>query len=547
MAKRRRPPQARPAPARTERAQHTPSAVSRPGVQRAIGLAAAAVAVLLFYLAARLSAPHPWSYDEYYHVGLARLMRTDFRITSFHWTPFSLLADHFADKEPLFHVLLMPFAGLSLERAGLCGVLLGQVFLLAAFAFVLWKLAVPRAPWLVFALAGLGPMFALRADMCRPHIWLIGFSLLVIGLLAAEVSWQVLAPVCAVAGLAHTGGWIAIGFAALWGVAGFLSRIPSERRLAWQPAAAAAGGWLAGQLVHPNVPENFRLFWIQNFVVTFQSTAAGDAALRAQIGNELTPPELPVLIDQWPAFIAPLLVALLLLGNPRLRTRSTLTAAVASFAFLLAGTFFFRRFFELGPPLALLALALLLRERAAQGMPPLLRRAGPFLAGLAIVLGSVWTWSAVRVLGFGASSPPQAMAQWLAERGQPGERVFTAQWADSAPLFYYAPQLQSLVALDPTFFYVKNPNLFATYVKIVDGRHPAPVRAIRDQFGARWVTVWKQPEYRRLATQLAATPGALILFNTPDYLVFDLKGSAEAPAAPPATRPLQPRSPQPQR
>jgi hypothetical protein len=496
-----------------------------------IPLVLAAAAVLLFFLSARVAAPQPWSYDEYYHLGLARLMRSDFRIDSFHWTPFSILADHFADKEPLFHILLMPFAGLSLERAGLCGVVLGQVFLLAAFGFVLWRLEVQRAPWFVFALAGLGPMFALRADMCRPHIWLIGFSLLVMGLLAADVSWKVLAPVCALFGLAHTGGWIAIAFAVLWGIAGFLSRVPSERRLEWKPAAAAAGGWLAGQLVHPNLPENFRLFWLQNFVVPFQS-AAGNAALRSQIGNELTPPELPVLIDQWPAFIAPLLVAVLLLGNPRLRTRATLTASLSSFAFLLAGTFFMRRFFELGAPLSLLALALVLRERTAQGGKPLFGRAGPFLAGLAIVLGSFWTWSAIRVQAFGVSSPPRGMAEWLAERGKPGDLVFTAQWADSAPLFYFAPQLRSLVVLDPTFFYVKDPHRFATYVRIVEGRHPAPARAIRETFGARWVTIWKQPAYRRLAEQLAAAPsGALILFNTPDYLVFDL-GESTAPAAP---------------
>jgi hypothetical protein len=525
MAKRKRSRQPRPA------AVVHPAAPSRLAVPPAVLLAFAAAAVLLFFLSARVAGPQPWSYDEYYHLGLARLMRSDFRIDSFHWTPFSILADHFADKEPLFHVLLMPFAGLPLERAGLFGVLTGQIFLLGGFGFILWKLAVPRGPWFLFALAGLGPMFALRADMCRPHIWLIGFSLLLIGLLAAEVSWKVLVPVCALFGLAHTGGWIAIAFAALWGSAGFLSRIPSERKLAWRPAAAAAGGWLGGQLVHPNVPENFRLFWLQNFVVPFQSTA-GNAGLRSQIGNELTPPEWPVLVDQWPAFIAPALVAVLLLGNPRLRTRSTLTAAGASFAFLFAGTFFMRRFFELGAPLAVLALALVLRERAAQGSPPLFGRAGPFLAGLAIVLGSFWTWSAIRAQGFGVSSPPREMAEWLAGRGRQGERVFTAQWADSAPLFYFAPQLQSLVALDPTFFYVKDPQRFATFVRIVEGRHPAPARAIRETFGARWVTVWKQPAYRRLAEQLAEDRSkALILLNTPDYLVFDL-GETASPAAP---------------
>jgi len=543
MAKRDKTGKRRGAPAAAARPPAPPPRPSRPPLlSPPLALALAAAAALAFFFAARWTAQQPWSYDEYYHLGLARLMRTSFRVTSFHWTPFSLAYDHFADKEPLFHLLLMPFAGLSLERAGLAGALLGQLFLIGVFAGILWKLKAPGAPWLLLALAGLGPMFALRVDMCRPHVWLIGFSLLALGLLAAlppETSWKALLPVAALAGLAHAGGWITVGFAALWGVAGLLSRVPSERRIEWRPAAGAAAGWLSGQLVHPNVPENFRLLWLVNAVIPFQSTA-GDAALRAQLGNELTPPELPVLVDQWAAFIAPALVAVLLFGNPRLRTRSTVTAALAALAFLFAGTFFLRRFFELGAPLALLALALVLRERKEQGLPPLLPRAGRLLAALGIALAAVWTWSALRVQGFGETSPPREMAAWMAAHGQSGERVFTAQWADSAPLFYTAPQVQSLVALDPTLFWVKSPHLFAVYAQIVEGRHPAPARAIRDSFGARWVTIWKQPTYRRLAEQLAATPGALIPFNTPEYLIFDLSYLSRA-AEPPARPMVVPR------
>ncbi|MGH7287075.1 MAG: hypothetical protein ACREI8_03555, partial [Myxococcota bacterium] len=203
-----------------------------------LGLAAAAV--LLFYLAMRIAAPQPWSYDEYYHLGLARQMRSDFRIESFRWTPFSVFYDRFADKEPLFHLLLMPFAGLRLESAGLAGVLLGQLFVFSVFALALLRLRVPHAHWCLLALAALGSMFALRANMCRPHLLLVGFSVLLLALLAAEVSWKVLVPVCALFGLVHAGGWIAIVYAALWGVVGLLSRRPTERRLAWRPAAAAA-------------------------------------------------------------------------------------------------------------------------------------------------------------------------------------------------------------------------------------------------------------------------------------------------------------------
>jgi hypothetical protein len=499
-----------------------------PRLQAAWRIALAAVAVLSFYGLLRGLARAPWSYDEYYHLGLARLMRSHLRIATFPWAPHSVLADPFADKEPLFHWLLLPFAGLPLETAALLGTLLGQLFLVGSFAFLLWRLAVPRAAWLLLAFCGLGTMFALRMEMCRPHLWLIGFSLLFVGLLALHASWRILLPVAALAGLAHTGGFVTVGFAALWAVAGLASRIPSERRLEWRPVAAAAGGWLLGQLVHPNLPANFRLLWLQNVVVPYQSTAGSDA-LRSQIGEELTPMDFGQLVEQWPAYLAAALVVLFLLGRPELRTRATLTAALAALGFLVVGTFFLRRFFELGAPLSLLALGLIFKERQARGLPPLLPRAGPVFATVALVAGSLWTWVEMRGhYGFGLSSPPREMALWLGENGGPGEGVFTSQWADSAPLFYSAPGLRSIVALDPTFFFAKDPALFATYAQIVRGRHPDPARAIRERFGSRWVTLWKAPVYRPLAEQLARAPGSLIRFNTRDYLVFDLG----APAAP---------------
>jgi hypothetical protein len=216
------------------------------------------------------------------------------------------------------------------------------------------------------------------------------------------------------------------------------------------------------------------------------------------------------------------IVAVSLLFQPRLRSRSTLTAAAVSLAFLLAGTLVIRRFFELGAPLALLALALVLRERREKGLPPLMPKWGRWLAAIAIVLGGLETFGAVTAYGFGRTSAPRAMAQWLGEHGAPGERVFTAQWADSSPLLYFAPQLQSLVALDPTAFYAQDPQLFQAYVDVVHGDDPNPARTIHERFGARWVTLWKMPTFQRLARQLGEAPGVSVAFSDSDYLVVDL-------------------------
>lgn len=485
-------------------------------------LVLAGAAVVLLFFGARLQNPQPWSYDEYYHLGLAReMLASGLRMQSFHWTPFSLAYDHFADGEPLFHLLLLPFARLPLQTAGLFGVLLGQVFLVGAFAAALWIVRAPRPWWFVLALGGLGTLFAQRMEMCRPHVWLIGFSALVAALLV-ERRWRALFVACALFALTHAGAWIAIPLAVLWALCGLIvPREGGEPRIPWQPIAAAAGGWLLGQLIHPDVPENFRLFAITNFVIPFQATAAGDAALRSQLGTELSPPGAGLLLEQWPAFIAPMLVALALLFQPRVRSRATLTVGLASLAFLLAGSFAIRRFFELGAPLALLALALVVREWQARRLPSPLPGWERLLAGAAIVLGILWTSVALRSHGVQDASAPLGMAAWLGEHGKAGERVFTAQWGDSAPLFYFAPQLQSLVALDPTAFYLKDPELFAAYVNVVSGQDPEPARTIRERFGARWVTI-PPYLYPQFLDRLAHSPGAQALYGDANYFVVDL-------------------------
>ena len=180
-----------------------------------------------------------------------------------------------------------------------------------------------------------------------------------------------------------------------------------------------------------------------------------------------------------------------------------------------------RRFLELGAPLALLALALVAREWRARRLPPPLPGWGRLLAGTALVLGILWTFLGLRAHGVPDASAPLGMAAWLAEHGAPGERVFTAQWGDSAPLFYFAPQLQSLVALDPTAFYLKDPQLFAAYVNVVSGQDPNPGRTIRERFGARWVTI-PPALYPQFLNRLAQTPGAQALYGDENYWVVDL-------------------------
>jgi hypothetical protein len=505
---------------RAPRAQAAPEA--RPErVPPLVKLLLACAAVVAAYAWVRIAYPLPWSYDEYYHLGLAREMLTSGpRITSFRWTPFSFTYDHFADAEPLFHLLLLPFARLPLETAGMLGALLGQVFLVGSFAAALWIARAPRPWWIVLGLAAIGTLFAQRMEMCRPHVWLIGFAVLVAALLV-ERRWKALLAVCVLFALTHAAAWIAIPLALLWSLSGLaLPAQPGERRVPWQPVAAAAGGWLLGLLLNPDVPENFRLLAITNFVIPFQATGAGSELLHSQLGTELSPPGAAILMAQWPAFLVAALVAYALLARPRLRSRATLTVGLTSLAFLLAGSFAIRRFLELGAPLALFALALVLREWRDRGEPALFPGWERMLATIVIAVGGLWTFAALRADAQGGAAP-MGMAAWLGEHGAAGERAFTAQWGDSAPLFYFAPRLQSLVALDPTAFYLEDPQLFAAYVSVVSGQDPDPARTIRERFGARWLTI-PPGLYPQLFNRIAHSPGAQALYADENYWVVDL-------------------------
>src|SRR5262245_18935886 len=192
---------------------------NRPGKQKApqqaghasLGwLLGAGGAVLAFYAALRIGVDLPWGYDDYYHLGVARELGRRFPLRAFPWTAFSVLADHFADQEVLFHVLLLPIVRLPISKAALIGALLGQAFLIGSMAWFLRSQRVPGAAGWLLSLAALGPFFVLRIEQLRPHVWMLGFSVLVLGLLFRGARLWTLAAVCAVFGLTHTAGWLSI-------------------------------------------------------------------------------------------------------------------------------------------------------------------------------------------------------------------------------------------------------------------------------------------------------------------------------------------------
>jgi len=474
--------------------------------------------------------------DVYYHLAVAREMLLTGPLDQFPWTPYSLFADHFADKEFLFHVLLMPLAGLDIVSAGQIGALLGQLAVVAVLAGILWQWRSPLAPAVLLGLCAIGPPLAVRLSMCRPHTWTVAFSLLVLALLCARRQRLGALFVCAALhGLFHSGGWLSVAFAALFAATALLGLEGRKQYIDWKPLAATASGWLLGQLLHPNFPANFEVLWLQNVVVPLSAGSTGGSALSAALGAELMPSSGAVVLANLPALALLAAAGLALVFRPQLRSRSTVTTLLSALVFTLLAVFVMRRMWELAGPLTLLCAAAV----GSRAEWPRLRSRGLQVAlALALLLGALNTQHHASAW-ITDTEPPVAMSRWLNRHAAEGDFVYTAQWGDSAPLLWFAPKLRSLVALDPTFLYAHDRERFLAYARTVTGEDPDPIGTILERFEARYLTIWRVAVFDSLSQAAQADPRSKLVFEDRHYLVFELSpgvaGAAPATTAPPAT------------
>ncbi len=501
------------------RAEAEPSAAAPPAAVRAGGRRGAreiALAALGFTAVAalfQLLTPVPWDADTAYHLAVARLVREHGLLRAFPWTPFSWLADRYADKELLFHLLLVPLAGLGwIWAAKIAGALLGGALLLALW-LVLRAEGVPRAGiWALVPLAA-SAAFVLRFTIVRPHLVSIALALV--------VAWGAArgrARVVGAAALAYPWCYVAFQMPLVLVAIAEAARVLSGRRPLWRPAAAALVGVAAGVALHPNAANLLALWKLVHVDVLVRGAWAGASGF--ELGRELgrfAPADAlrSVLV---PAAMA--LAALVLAWRGRARDPLPLSFALSAAAYGLV-TAASARFVEYLAPFAAAALALAARER------------GPRLA--AGVLAGAFAWTAavassqVVALGTRGDEIPPVFQEFLRARIPEGAQVFTCGWGLTGELMIALPERRFVVALDPTLFHAKDPELYRVWYAL-PREGPADARAvIRERFGARWVVCFAKPEYAPLFRRLGADPGVRTVFANPLWRVYDL-----APAGDPA-------------
>lgn len=450
--------------------------------------------------------------DTAYHVAVGRLIRAHGILHEFPWTPFSWLADHYGDKELLLHLLFAALGDTDWVLASkIVGTVLGGL-LLTALYLILRAERVAMAPlWALLPLAATD-VFLYRFALVRPHLLSIPLALAVLwaaarGRLGILAALSVAYPFC----------YVAWGLPLALVAAAEAARLLAGQRPRWRPAAAVVLGLAAGLLLHPNTVNLVKFSWVVLADVLWK------AAWGARPGLELGLEFLPFTAQQWLKWLLATLALLaggaVIAWRVRRRDPVPLALALGGLGFL-ALTLRTARFAEYLVPWAVVTFAVAL---ARLGPPLRWARSAPVIA-LAVCLAYTGKDQLETLRGIGSREDqvPPPLAQKLQARIPPGAQVFTCDWGATGKLMLALPERRFLVALDPTLFYLKDPELSDLWYRLPREVPPGVAEIIRRRFGARYVACFWDERLRRLFNRLAFEDGVQTLHVDDYWNVYDL-------------------------
>jgi hypothetical protein len=472
----------------------------------AFAVLAVTVSGALQFLFARV----PSDADTAYHAAVGRLIAEHGVLHAFPWTSMSWLAEHYADKELLFHLLFVPLTGLPwITASKIVGAFAGAALLTALYAVLRAESVRFASIWALLPLAA-SSAFLYRFLLVRPHV--LSIALAIVVLWASARSRLALV---AIASFLYP--WTYIAWALPVVVVGIteMARLLSGERLRWKPLVVAAGSVALGLALHPNGGNLVQFAWLVLTRVLVTNAWGGKAGL--EMGAEFdafTPRQWIELLALAAAMSA---AALVLAWRVRRTTSLPLAFALSAMAFgaLTART---ARFAEYFVPLSVAALALSVRFLARSRL-----QFAPFaLAVVALLYQGREEASLLARLREWPNRIPSYVAKVMEEGIQRGAQVFTCEWGMTGYLMQALPDRRFLVALDPSLFQAKDPELYALWYAMTRRPPPGVATLIRERFGARYVACFYDPQFEAFSSQLMATPGVRTLLVSDDWNVFDL-------------------------
>ena len=414
------------------------------------------------------------SYDGWYHIKYAQLLPSFGIQTEWKWAAQSIWAEHFADKQFLYHVFLIPFTWFDNLITGMkhATILLGAGAVTSFFTVLcLNRIRFPML-WTVVLCTASGEWFLFRLCMPRPHV--VSIILLLWSLHCLLNHRRIaLGVIIFVYTLSYAAFHVPFGLAVILSLHIFLT----ERRVEWKTPLVVLIAMLAGMLVNPYFPENLRWFWMVNIMIPW---TAANVGLDLRMADELLPlttrdflaAHLPILLGMAGAAWA---------GMSRKVVFGTKTSALfLVLCVYLLLTSMNSRFVEYSVPIGLLFLAFAVTDilRDVDFMDLYRRGASArrILVGSGVL--TAVAYGALAYTTYTGTVPklqrttPERMgaALYLKEHTDDDELVFTCDWDDAPELFFFNDKNRYPVIMDPFYMYVHDPEFWNDWSAVAHGR-----------------------------------------------------------------------------
>ncbi len=439
-------------------------------------------AVLLAYI--QFASPNPVDPDGYYHIKMAKLIRTEGIPTPFPYLPFTILNEKgYSDHHLLLHIIQIPFTFGDLR----IGAKLSAVFCAAlAFAAFFWLLRTYRVPfpwfWLIVLFAS-SHAFLYRMSMPRAPSLSLGLQFIASYLILKRKFYS-LAILCTI----FVWTYNAFPTVAALAVIGTLVFAYTERRFEYRIILASGIGIVAGLVINPYFPRDVLFLW--NHIVPKIFAAKYETS----VGSEWYP--YPTWVFLKVATLAIMAYLSALIATNREEWKSD---PARLFWFLTASMYLFlmmksRRFVEYFPPSAIVFLAFASKSFVTQmTFEKFLQNIyGKIALVFATALLSViLAITVIRVRQDVRESPEyytyKKGSEWLMKNTPAGSITFNTDWDDFPMLFHFNSHNRYIVGLDADFMRLKNEKLYRDYEKITRGKIKNPAVEILEKFSSRFV------------------------------------------------------------
>jgi hypothetical protein len=436
----------------------------------------------------QFSIPTLFGADGYLHIRMAEFLRDLGPHYNFHWARYSTFATNFADKDFLYHVVLIPFTYFH-------DIFFGMKVSAALFAVILylvfwWTLArhCPVRPlipvFLVIFL--LSAPFLTGISQARNMIMVLGLSLFFTHfLIHKNYSGLFLTTVT------YTLSHVSSPYLLLFAFFGEGIRYINEKEFDWRAIGAVALGLAAGFLTHPNFPNNVLVFYLNGILVPVFALKWG-----LELGAEFFPINTRDYALGYPFILigAIFIMALSGLQVKKLRTQTQIWMAIAGFFFVFS--FFSQRYLLHAYPVLLVAVASYVSDWWQSKERCVWLRKNKIALRLTIVaiavlfgMAGYHTYKELneRILSEKIYNQHyETVGRWMEKTVPPGEVIFHANWSDSQFFIGLNPKDDYFVTLDPIYMYYWNPRLYNVYRDIAFGRHPDPYLALSKIFKVRY-------------------------------------------------------------